>query len=501
MGIHHDELAHNPGVFRRRNQGIDRLLFQLGIVLAFLSAISAVLWLRDGEYSMPAWLWISPAILFVACAGTAFRIIHADIQMAASPVFWVLLASAVYWGFGPLVLTFGNEITLAQIDSGFYVGPTGLMRTNLLDSVGMLVIVAGLALGRHLVGKRPHGWTQHLEGMNALRVAVALAAVGLSAKFAMVLPRVFDLIETQSSTLMHLETFTKAALMILAYLSATKGRQATFLFALLFTVEILASGLLGSKMAILEVIIVTLVGRTLAVQRTSTMIKGFLVLGLLHVFLQPVVSAYRVMDKSTGEAYSTSVVEAGSLMLQSISDLIHGCNTSQEDYPQSWWHRLCYAQQQAFSMQEYDAGRPGSPWEDVAASIVPRVFWPDKPWVTPGVNFSILYDGNASNNNGPGVIGEGYWYGGWLGVVSVCLYTGVFLGGIDRISHAVLSHRVWIAMPLVFFGIKTGFRIDGWFSLEYMFGSFWYLLFVISILSFVTISSTWVQRDSRLTSS
>ena len=310
-----------------------------------------------------------------------------------------------------------------------------LSQTNLMNSVGMLTVVIGLAIGRRLVGKRPHAWVRGLEGMDAMRVAGLLAAVGLAADFGMFLPRVFGVIGTQSSTLQQIGLFSKAALVILSYLSVQKGGNATFWFVLLFVIEFLSAGLVSSKIAILEVIIAVLVGRTLAMRKASTMIKGFLLLALLQFILQPVIGSYRTMRKLNEGDYVSSIVETSSLMTQSIADLINGCNTSQIQASQGWWSRLCYAPQEAFAMQEYDSGRPGNPWEDFVMGLIPRTLWPDKPLVSPGVRFSILINGNANNNNGPGVIGEGYWYGGWFGMFAVCLYVGVFLGGVDQISR------------------------------------------------------------------
>lgn len=474
-------------VYGGQRQSIEHLLLHLGIVLASLSMVSAAL-LALGEDSLAGlWLWISPAVLFVACLVTSFRLTRADIQAVASPVFWVLLASGFYWGFGPLIYTFGDLSTIAQMNSQYGVGTSELFLTNMLNSVGMLALVVGLAVGRRLVGRGPQGWVRRFEGMNAMPVAGVLAVVGLAAKFSMVLPVVFGLIGTQSSTLLQMQMLSKAALMILSYLSVTRGGKATAWFVLLFAVELLTAGLVNSKMVIFEVIIAALIGRALAVRKTSTVLKGFVVLGLLQLVLQPVVSGYRLMGgRSTRGDYATSVVVSGTLMVQSLSDLMHGINVAQEAYSQDWWSRMCYTQQQAYVMNEYDSGRRGSPWEDFAMGLIPRVLWRDKPLITPGVNFSILISGNPGNNNAPGVLGEGYWYGGWLGLLVVGLYAGMFLGGVDRVSSEVISRRAWIFMPLVYIGIKSGFRIDGWFSMEFLFGSVWYVLFAVSMFYFLS---------------
>ena len=221
------------------------------------------------------------------------------------------------------------------MDGVYVVGASELFLTNMLNSFGLLAVVVGLSVGRRLIGKRPQGWVKHFEGVDGLRVAGVLAAVGLIAKFSIGLPFVFGLIGTQSSTLLQIQMFSKAALMILSYMSATRGGKATAWFVLLFAVEVLTAGLVNSKMAILEVIIAALVGRALAVKKMSTFIKGFVVLGLLQLVLQPVVSGYRMMnDKSAMGNYASSVLKTGTLMAQSFSDFMRGINNSQEATPQ-----------------------------------------------------------------------------------------------------------------------------------------------------------------------
>ena len=53
-------------------------------------------------------------------------------------------------------------------------------------------------------------------------------------------------------------------------------------------------------------------------------------------------------------------------------------------------------------------------------------------------------------------------------------------------------------MPLVFVGIRNGFRIDGWFSTEFMFGSVWYVLFAISISSCLMFCLNWMKPKRML---
>ena len=53
---------------------------------------------------------------------------------------------------------------------------------------------------------------------------------------------------------------------------------------------------------------------------------------------------------------------------------------------QGWWTRLCYSNAQAFCIRAHDAGINGNTFELILPAIVPRVLWPDKPIMTPGLN-------------------------------------------------------------------------------------------------------------------
>jgi hypothetical protein len=465
----------------RRTRSVERILLYLCFVCVSLSTVSAALLVLGRQSDAAMWCWLSPLILFGACIITAFRIVRVDVESVASPVFWVILASGVYWGFGPLIYTFGAAGAIAQRNLEYQIGPSELFLTNMVDSVGVLAVVLGLIVGRRWFGKRPIRWVKP-QSISPATSAGVLAAVGVTTKLSIVLPRVFGLIGTQSSTLMQLQTLSLAALAILSYLSAIKGRQAIAWFTILLVEETLTASLVNSKMAILEVVIAVLIGRTIALRKPSTMVKGFITIGLMQVILQPVISGYRLAGAaSTQGVLSGSVVVAGSRMASSFADVLQHRSRAADASPQEWWSRLCYAPQQGFVMDEYDSGRPGSPWEDFTMALIPRVLWPDKPLVTPGTNFSVLISGEEGNNNAPGTLGEGYWYGGWLGVLAVGLYVGIFLGAVDRITSQVLERRAWLLMPLVIQGVHSGFRIDGFFSTEFLFGSVWYLFFALSV--------------------
>jgi hypothetical protein len=97
--------------------------------------------------------------------------------------------------------------------------------------------------------------------------------------------------------------------------------------------------------------------------------------------------------------------------------------------------------------------------------------WPSKPVVSNvGAGFNRNVTGNPNSQSAPGVFAEAYWNGGWLAVVMVCLFVGFVLGGFTRYSIGVIGRSDFLLLPVVFLGIKAGFRPDGWIVLEYVGG-------------------------------
>jgi hypothetical protein len=124
-------------------------------------------------------------------------------------------------------------------------------------------------------------------------------------------------------------------------------------------------------------------------------------------------------------------------------------------------------------MNQYDQGRPGNSLEHAFATLVPRILWKDKPITARiGVEFQQLYTRRWNDNRtsvGVGVFGEGYWLGGWAGVVLVSLGIGLQLA---IMSNLVFKHeRQGDVMAYIFcflYGIITARAIDKWIVMSYI---------------------------------
>jgi hypothetical protein len=169
-------------------------------------------------------------------------------------------------------------------------------------------------------------------------------------------------------------------------------------------------------------------------------------------------------------------------------------DTNRSDHGHVWWARLCYSSVQAYGMEAYDANAPGDSLSAIFIAVIPRLLWPDKPNVSlVGEDFTELLLGRRGFQIGIGIFGEAYWNGGWGMLLVICTCIGLIFVWFSRLASRVMEYKQWLFLPCLFFGIKMGLRIDGWFVIDYV-GSLFIAVGYFAILSFVP---KWRLSESR----
>jgi len=98
---------------------------------------------------------------------------------------------------------------------------------------------------------------------------------------------------------------------------------------------------------------------------------------------------------------------------------------------------------------------------------VPRLLYPDKPAMSgAGVELTEKVTGSRHSSTGIGVFVDGYYMLGWLGVLLASVTYGFSLRAYSVIARTIVRNRCLIMYPLVFAGIYTGLRSDGWWSTD-----------------------------------
>lgn len=126
--------------------------------------------------------------------------------------------------------------------------------------------------------------------------------------------------------------------------------------------------------------------------------------------------------------------------------------------------RLSYMNVNAYVVDRFDAGLPGTTLYNAAAVFVPRVLWPNKPIITnlgPELYFELR--GRYGSAIGIGHFAEAYWNFGWSGIAPFMCVLALILSAFSRFSIRVMARQDLLFLPVVFMGVYVGLRVDSFF--------------------------------------
>ena len=396
-----------------------------------------------------------------------------------TPFPWFLAAWAVYYGFGPLVYVYGTPESVAYMDHLFPVDEKALLRTNVLNWVGLLAVIKGAMLmakvGIHRFGAHAIPCPQ-----DARRVAVLFLAIGLPVKYLLELPYALRLTDyVLPGSIQYLGTFSGLAILPLSVAASERHRWAKIVLWSLVLAEIGVGLVMLAKLQVIKTMLLVLLGRFAVRPNFKALLAtGLSVVVAYLIVLSPFVNFARVM---LGRASARNVAEAieaaqvyGAEGRETLAHILPGV--------QAWWTRLAYPNSQAFAITQYDGGKPGWTFAMAAYVFVPRFLYEDKPIMTPGTEYTVLIKGTDTSSTGLGIIGEAYWNGGWPLVLATGFFVAAlfsWLGGMS--SRAVISRR-WLYTPLIYQTIFLALRPDDWFVPAYL-GGVLQILIVVALLS------------------
>ena len=402
-----------------------------------------------------------PMLLAGICLSALFSLRRIALsQVILLPIAWFLLACVTYYGIGPLLYVYGNDVSLASVQFFYYVDDKALWRTNLLNIVSIALMLYFFSLGMGLPLFRPFkrfGDSATLKRcgnvFSFLGVVFTLITYNLRSSLGMdfLMPGIFY----------TLAKCSYSGLLLYSLLYFSKQREVRiplFMMAGFVGYFALTSFM---KQNILEFIAMLFFGAFLA----KPSIRKLLIAACLIIVTLPALN--------TLTTYGRILVWTQSSTQASAIDLIKAASDSDEiidnfkeatEGNQGIWKRISQAASQAFAMDAYDNGKPGNSFEPALWAFVPRLIYPDKPVVTQGEAFTTLVRGEPiGGGNGAGFFGEAYWNFGWLGVFLVSIFTGVLLAGLTKFNNNMASTRNYQYFPVAFMALSIGYGIDGWF--------------------------------------
>jgi hypothetical protein len=469
-----------------------RALTRLVIVLSFLFAsylIGDLLYGENGRYFLNR---VGPIIVLVSCFWTAYEVVRSNPNTLWTPIPWFLAASGCFLGFGSLVLPFGDEAMVALVNELFPVGPWDLWRTNVLDVVGIILILTSfLCCSRFMDRRRPRSAPDEklLPAAGRKRIENALyifLAIGLPLQYLLILPYEFGQLPfTLPGSIHALNSLVPLCIFILAYLASTCGGRWTVFFWTLLGSEIVVELVRFSKSALLIVLIMAVFGRYLASRRMAELILGTIVVFLVYVAITPLADWGRnEIYKETGEYWHASLEKRLAISADGIE--LWSMGRLELQHQGGWWRRFCYAGSQTMVMSQFDHGSPGSTFQAIIYGPIPRFVWPDKPILQPGAELSELAGHQSTTHLGIGTFAEAYWNGGWPLVVLCCCYMGVVFTWLSRAALRMLVRSEWLLLPCAFLGMQSGLAaITEWFALTFVNGMLVYLTYYLLIRLFM----------------
>lgn len=466
-------------------QDFDRAaLRRLFIVLLMLFTAYLTLGLFDSDELRDAINWIGPTILLVTCLMTGYRLVSRNPLLMWTPIPWFLAACGAYFGFGPLLYTFANGETVAHANNLWTVNSLDLLRTNLLNVVGIMVIAASfLTLYKRIGLSRVRRIPQIADRRTITIVTIGFLTVGVIVKYRFALPYEFGTTnQVLSGSVYSLAQLTTLCLAMLGYLATRRRGVWILILAIVLLCEASVDLLRFSKSALMLTLIMPLLGCFLAKPRIKVLATGALGIACLYILSTPIVSWGRLeVAESTGVFYRATLQQRLDVVQKGLATGSIGGERN-ESTAQGWWSRLSYANAQAFAMHQYDEDRPGASLGMALYTFVPRILWPDKPSITgAGEDFTELIHGHRGSSTGIGIFGEAYWNGGWLLLVGMCVCVGILFVILTRVALFYMGRLEVIYLPCIFLGMEMGFRVDGWIVGDYVGASVIYAAYFLLI--------------------
>ncbi|MCI0467517.1 MAG: hypothetical protein L0Y57_11010, partial [Beijerinckiaceae bacterium] len=183
-------------------------------------------------------------------------------------------------------------------------------------------------------------------------------------------------------------------------------------------------------------------------------------IGFMYALFAPFISYSR---EEAYRRYGTPSIDLDARLelIDSYMSGDRGGGTLGEDY-QPWLARITYMSAQAFAIVSYDAGRPGTSLDLAPYVFVPRLLMPDKPVFQPGFDFNVAAMGVRNSQSTPTIVAEGYYTGGWLGVLFWMSLYGAAIGLYSREAIRRLRAGHVLFLPVVLMALQVGQAADGW---------------------------------------
>lgn len=463
----HSTLCNGGSPFRLNRS---RILYILLLILFFIFALYQICYHFAGE-DIQSWSnRVLPIILILSLSSSMYLLLRIQPILILSPLLWFFAACALYFGLGPLIYHYGDQISIWYVHQYYYVGESDLLRTNLLNTSGISLVIVAFLLGSKLF-KIPYLKPTKLPGLKTFKkITLFLLIIGSVIKYLLYLPYVFGLTDfILPGSIMQLQTFVILSTIPMIIMIKNGMRKWFPILILVICSELFVSLMEFSKISFVMALIIPFIGLFVVNRRMYLVCLGVMLILGSYYFIFPIADYGRLeLTKIHGIFFRGNFQERYEILKRYFLEKSSINNMSIPGH-QSWWTRLNYANAQTFAMDQYDSGQRGTTFSLAIYTIIPRIIWKDKPVITEVGNvFNYLVTKNPDSASSPGIFAEAYWNGGWLAFFFACTYLGFLFAGFTKYSLIKIGKNEFYFLPIIILGIRIGIRCDGWFVSDYV---------------------------------
>jgi hypothetical protein len=384
-----------------------------------------------------------------------------------------LAAFSLYFLFGAALPSFGPEWQIARSLRYYPVDAVTAMRIDAINatSFGIALMIAAISPRRWFF-RQTDRVAAKARNVSPSMVMLMLMLIG---SFASMYTLSVDLGLREGVISGIWRTAGKLSLVGIYLGSSYHGRfeRGLRLLAILMSmVEVFGGLLMFNKSQFLLPLACVFAGLSQRYHKRWILAAGVILVGFLYIALGGVMS----YGRNTLEQYDATKLSDRWIILNAG---LEASEAGEASTRYNTWGRLCYLPAQAAALDFYDSGSGSSDLNLLAWTLVPRVLAPTKPIMTQsGVELNIKISGQETSSSAPGIFLDGYYNGGWPGVLLVSIVCGWMLAQTSSVANAILSRHALLLLPFALLGVLLAFRVDGFFMSDYV-GSFAFLIYGI----------------------
>jgi hypothetical protein len=431
-------------------------------------------------------LGIAPPVVNITLAGALFAVLGTfavkEVQDKRerlwTALFWFRVSSAVYCGIGSIVPYIVNARTERYLRSVFYYTDADVLKVLQVFICSIAIVLTTAHFFKE--PDRRLERSERVDSSTLLIAAILLLVVGGLLRYGFVLPDIFGTSNAQYPSIFKNLSKAYAAGLFLLMLHGLSTKSVTLLIAAsLFLIDFVAGLLAFDKSEMLTSVIFVY----LAILYHSFKFRSVFFISVAAILIvmvtQPLVHYGRAEVAALNGENSRDVatVQQRFRILQSYT---HGNVLAEEE--KNPLLRLSFVNVAGFAIDQYDRGKPVDRFRHLAAIVVPRALWPNKPAVGElGAEAYELIRSRQGASIGTTHFAEAYWSYGWLGLPLVFIPGGIILSLVSRYAITAVRSGRWLRLPATLLGVVMGHRVSGTFVVDIVGGLITFVVVAVAI--------------------